>query len=114
MMKTAIENHQHLIVEGCYVPFDWRKDFDEDYLSSIHFICLAMTDSYIDAHFEEIKDHASDIESRLEDSYCTIDSMKAENWKYIEGFQQAGENIVLINTDYEKAIRAVLEKIDGQ
>ncbi|NWO20650.1 adenylate kinase [Oribacterium sp. oral taxon 102] len=114
MMKTAIENQQHLIVEGCYVPFDWRKDFDEDYLSSIQFICLAMTDSYIDAHFEEIKDHASDIESRLEDSYCTIDSMKAENWKYIEGFQQAGENIVLINTDYEKAIRAVLEKKDDQ
>ena len=110
----TIENHQHLIVEGCYVPFDWRKDFDEDYLASIHFICLAMTDSYIDAHFEEIKDHASDIESRLEDSYCTIDSMKAENWKYIEGFQQAGENIVLINTDYEKAIRAVLEKKDDQ
>ena len=114
MMKTAIENHQHLIVEGCYVPFDWRKDFDEDYLSSIHFICLAMTDSYIDAHFEEIKDHASDIESRLEDSYCTIDSMKEENWKYIEGFQQAGENIVLINTDYEKAIRAVLENTRGR
>ena len=22
MVKTAIENHQHLIVEGCYVPFD--------------------------------------------------------------------------------------------
>ena len=65
-------------------------------------------------HVEEIKDHASDIESRLEDSYCTNDSMKAENWKYIEGFQQAGENIVLINTDYEKAIRAVLEKKDDQ
>ena len=114
MVKTAIENHQHLIVEGCYVPFDWRKDFDEDYLPSIRFICLAMTDSYIDAHFEEIKDHASDIESRLEDSDCTIDSMKAENRKYIEGFQQAGERIVLIDMDYEKAIKTVLEKIDGQ
>ena len=114
MVKTAIENHQHLIVEGCYVPFDWRKDFDEDYLASIHFICLAMTDSYIDAHFEEIKGHASDIESRLEDSDCTIDNMKADNRRYIEGFRQAGENIVLINTDYEKTIRSVLEKKDGQ
>lgn len=112
MMKTAIENHQHLIVEGCYVPFDWRKDFDEDYLSSIHFICLAMTDSCIDAHFEEIKGHASDIESRLEDSDCTIDNMKADNRRYIEGFRQAGERIVLIDTDYEKAIRTVLEKTD--
>lgn len=114
MVKTAIENHQHLIVEGCYVPFDWRKDFGEDYLPLIRFICLAMTDSYIDAHFEEIKDHASDIESRLEDFDCTIDSMKAENRKYIEGFQRAGERIVLIDMDYEKAIKTVLEKIDGQ
>ena len=114
MVKTAIENHQHLIVEGCYVPFDWRKDFDKDYLASIHFICLAMTDSYIDAHFEEIKDHASDIESRLEDSDCTIDSMKADNRRYMEGFRQAGERIVLIDTDYEKAIRTVLEKTDDQ
>ena len=114
IVKTAIENHQHLIVEGCYVPFDWRKDFDEDYLASIHFICLAMTDSYIDAHFEEIKGHASDIESRLEDSDCTIDNMKADNRRYIEGFRQAGERIVLIDTDYEKAIRTVLEKTDDQ
>mgnify|MGYP002508361350 CR=1 FL=1 len=28
MVKTAIENDQNLIVEGCYVPYDWRKDFD--------------------------------------------------------------------------------------
>ena len=73
-----------------------------------------MTDSYIDAHFEEIKGHASDIESRLEDSDCTIDNMKADNRRYIEGLRQAGENIVLINTDYEKTIRSVLEKKDGQ
>ena len=23
MIKTAVENHQNLIVEGCYVPFAW-------------------------------------------------------------------------------------------
>ena len=43
MIKTAIENRQNLIVEGCYVPFAWRKDFDEEYLTYIRFICLAMT-----------------------------------------------------------------------
>ena len=47
MIKTAIENNQNLIVEGCYVPFDWRQDFDEQYLQSIRFICLAMSDEYI-------------------------------------------------------------------
>ena len=47
MIKTAVENHQNLIVEGCYVPFDWRKDFDACYLKHIRFICLAMTSEYI-------------------------------------------------------------------
>ena len=51
MIKTAIENKQNLIVEGCYIPFDWRKDFGEEYLQDINFICLALTDAYIDQHF---------------------------------------------------------------
>ena len=29
MIKTAVENEQNLIVEGCYIPFDWQNDFDE-------------------------------------------------------------------------------------
>ena len=48
IIKTAIENEQNLIVEGCYIPFDWKKSFDERYLQSIRFICLAMSDEYID------------------------------------------------------------------
>ena len=103
MIKTAIENGQHLIVEGCYIPFDWRSDFDEQYLSSIQFVCLAMTDNYIETHFEEIKGHSSEIESRLNDD-CTIDSLKEDNRKYVEGFRQTGERVVLIDGDYNKAI----------
>lgn len=71
MIKTAIENNQNLIVEGCYIPLDWRQDFDERYLPSIRFICLAMTDEYIDTHFDEIKEYASTIESRLDDTSCS-------------------------------------------
>jgi len=32
IVKTAIENKQNLIVEGCYIPFDWSRDFDKKYL----------------------------------------------------------------------------------
>ena len=46
IVKTAIENRQNLIVEGCYIPFCWRRDFDERYLPSIRFICLAMSERY--------------------------------------------------------------------
>ena len=108
MIKTAIENRQNLIVEGCYVPFEWREDFDDRYLSAIRFVCLAMTGKYIDSHFDEIKKHASDIEKRLDDDF-TVDDLEEDNWKYIEGFRQAGEQVTLIEDDYEKTVAALSE-----
>ena len=109
IMKTAIENRQNLIIEGCYVPFDWRKDFTEEYLSSIRFLCLAMAEGYIDVHFDEIKAHGSDIESRLDDSDCTAEHLKEENRKYAEGFQAAEEKVIWIEGDYLKTISALLD-----
>ncbi len=108
IIKTAIENRQSLIVEGCYVPFDWRKDFDERYLPSIRFICLAMTDAYIDAHFDAILSHASDVERRLDDSYCTPERLKADNRAVIAGFRKAGEAVTRIETSWETAVEALL------
>ena len=110
MMKTAIENRQDLIVEGCYIPFHWRQDFDEQYLPSIRFICLAMTDSYIDAHFDAIKAHGSDIESRLDDTSCTIDRLKEDNRSYIAGCERNGEQVTLIDSDYMRTVKALLEQ----
>ena len=66
MIKTAIENKQNLIVEGCYIPFDWKKDFDNEYLSQIRHICLVMTERYIRERFADILAYGSVIESRLE------------------------------------------------
>ena len=108
MIKTAIENQQNLIVEGCYIPYDWRKDFDDDYLSEIRFICLAMTDKYIDSHFDDIRNHNSDIENRLDDSCCTFEFLKDGNHKVIDGFGSTNERMILIDTDYEEAIRIAM------
>ena len=104
MIKTAIENDQNLIIEGCYIPYNWREDFTEDYLSSIRFICLAFTDSYIDEHFDDIIQHASDIESRLDDSGFSKKYLMDENERFRELFFATGENVVLIDGDYEKTL----------
>ena len=104
IIKTAIENEQNLIVEGCYIPFNWRNAFDAQYLKSIRFICLAMTEEYIDSHFEEIKAHASDIETRMDDSCCTADQLKRDNRRIIDGFKAEGERIDLITERYEDLI----------
>ena len=110
MARTAIENRQNLIVEGCYIPYTWRGDFEADYLDDIRFICLAMTDEYIVAHFAEIRSHASDIEERLEDSDCTIRHLKEDNRAYQRGFLEAGEKVTVIDGSYERAIAGLLEE----
>ena len=109
IVKTAIENRQNLIVEGCYIPFYWRQDFDERYLPSIRFICLAMSERYIENHFDEIVGHESEIESRLDDADCMMDVLKVDNKCIIDGFQDVGEQIVLIDSDYEQTIKKLLD-----
>ena len=109
IIKTAIENKQNLIVEGCYIPFNWRDGFSAQYLQSIRFICLAMSDEYIDSHFEEIKVHASDIETRMDDSCYTADQLKKDNRLIIDGFQSTGERIVLVTEEYEDLIKKLLD-----
>ena len=59
MIKTAIENNQNLIVEGCYIPFDWQKDFEQDYLANIKYYCLVMSEKYIQTHFDDITKYAN-------------------------------------------------------
>ncbi|MBO4452624.1 MAG: adenylate kinase [Clostridia bacterium] len=111
MIKTAVENKQNLIVEGCYVPFGWRKDIGEEYSREIIFICLAMTDAYIEAHFDKIVGHESDIESRLFDTHLTADGLKADNRQMINGFREAGEDIALIEKDYEQTAEKLISSV---
>ncbi len=108
IIKTAIENSQNLIVEGCYVPFDWREDFSKEYLDEIRFVCISFTENYIEREFEKIRNHGCDIEKRIDDSYLTIEVLKEENRKIFEGFKKAGETVTVIDEDYEKTIEALL------
>lgn len=108
MIKTAVENHQNLIVEGCYVPFGWRRDFDARNLKDIQFICIAMSGEYIKSHFNDITGHASEIESRMADEDCTLESMQADNQRIINGFQRCGEPVIVIEDDYEKTMQMLL------
>ena len=109
IMKTAIENRQDLIIEGCYIPFEWRQDFNDKYLQNIRFICLAMSERYIENHFGEIIRHESEIESRSVDSDCTMEVLKADNKSIIDGFQDVGEQIELIDSDYRQTIEKLLD-----
>ena len=104
MVKTAIENGQNLIVEGCYIPFDWKKDFDEGYLSHIKYYCLVMSENYIRNHFSDIKSYADVIEKRMDDGYCTMENLLKDNKDVLEQCVRYEVNYILIDEGYQVGI----------
>ena len=100
-IKTAIENNQNLIVEGCYIPFDWQKDFEEEYLSHIKYYCLVFTEKYIKNNFDNVKKFACVIENRLDDSDCTMESVIADNAHVLQQAKKHNANCIVINDKYE-------------
>ncbi|MBQ7089776.1 MAG: hypothetical protein IJN82_01530, partial [Clostridia bacterium] len=101
MVKTAIENKQNLIVEGCYIPFDWQKDFERAYLKEIQYYCLVMSERYIKNHFADIKKYASVIEDRMDDAWCTQESVLADNAQVLALAQKHKVHYLLIDEDYK-------------
>ena len=101
MIKTAIENKQNLIVEGCYIPYDWEKDFETEYLDNIRYYCLVMSEKYIRTHFADIKEYANVIENRLDDESCTLESLIEDNRQVLEQAIEYKVNYILIDDDYK-------------
>lgn len=107
IIKTAIENHQDLIVEGCYVPSDWPSGFPPAYLHAIRFCCLVMTPAYIAQHFSSIRAHACDAERRLDDSGCTQEALRSDNAQYLALCRSCGHAPFLIDRTYRVSPSAV-------
>lgn len=101
IIKTAIENGQNLVVEGCYIPFDWKKDFAKEYLDNIRFYCIIMSEDYIRNHFADIKKYASVIEYRGNDEDCTLESVLNDNAQILKLARQHNVDYMLIDKKYE-------------
>lgn len=111
MIKTAVENEQNLIVEGCYIPFEWEKYFEKEYLSSIRYYCLIMSERYIKNHFDDIKKYANIIENRMDDEYCTIENVLRDNADVLEACQKHKVNYILIDDEYQVSLPDLLPGI---
>lgn len=101
IIKTAIENGQKLIVEGCYIPFDWEKDFSKEYLSQIKYYCLIMSKDYIQKHFSDILANESIVEKRLISSNLVQENIIKENENNLQMCKNYGLNYILIDTEYK-------------
>jgi hypothetical protein len=70
-----------------------------------------MTDEYIENNFNLIISHQSEIENRGVDADLTKDTFKEDNRMIIEGYRKVGEQITLIDKDYEKTVQELTDKL---
>ena len=108
MVRTAIENGQNLIVEGCYIPFDWRESFSEAYLTQIRYICLIMSEGYIRAHFDDILRYENVVEKRAADDDFSDEFVLRENQDYLRGCQAYDLPYYLIDGAYDLSLEPLL------
>ncbi len=99
IIKTAIENGQNLIVEGCYIPFDYKKDFSDREQEHLRCYCLVLTREYIEAHFDRIKAFSCVIEQRLDDDLTREDVIE-DNFYYQNGAERYSIPCIFITDEY--------------
>ena len=74
IIRTALENGQNLTVEGCYIPFDYARDFLPDERNRIRYTCLVFSEPYIRTHYTDIVRHAGSVERR-EENPCAVEDL---------------------------------------
>lgn len=100
MIKTAIENDQHMVIEGCYLPYDWRKDFDEEYLPHIRFVCLVMTERYLRERFDDVRRFGSVVENRGDDPELELPELIRDNAANLAKCREHDCEVILIDGEY--------------
>ena len=104
IIKTAIENKQNLIIEGCYIPYNWQNDFDKNYISDIKYYALVMSEKYITNHFDDIKKYENIIEKRIPDNYLTIENLVQDNLEMLKQVKKHNLNYIFIDDKYNIVI----------
>ena len=104
MIKTNIENKQNIIIEECYIPFDWKKDFKEEYLKEIQYICLIMTEEYIKNNYQDIIKYENIIEQRKQQESIDIENLIEENKYNLNMCEKYKNRYILINDKYDNKL----------
>lgn len=101
IIKTNIENNQNIIIEGCYIPFNWKNDLEEKYLKQIKYICLIMTEEYINKNYDNIKMYENSIEVRKNKEDIDVNELIKENKYNLEMCKKYENHYILIDNKYE-------------
>ena len=105
IVKTAIENNQNLIIEGVYIPFDYKEYFTDIYLKHIKYYNIIFSKEYINNNFDTIIKYANEIEKRQNDFYIDKDIFIKENEENLLQCKKYNNPYILINNNYLEEIK---------
>ena len=60
-----------------------------------------MSENYIRNHFDNIKKYASAVESRLDDEWCTMESVLEDNAQFLKLAKKYNTKYILIDDKYD-------------
>lgn len=67
IVKTAVENRQNMIIEGCYIPADFMESIPGSYRKDVYALFLVMSEKYLRENIRTVAEKADVIEKRIAD-----------------------------------------------
>jgi len=115
IIKTNIENTQHIIIEGYYLPPEGIADFEPEYLKHIITLYIGFSKNYLEKHFiSGVIEHRSEIEHKAIDGYMNQDNLIKLHTHLKERCKINNARFFEINDDYEREMISIYEWIDKQ
>ncbi len=105
MARTALENRQPLIIEGDYLPEDWRASFEAD--APVAAVGLAMTESGLRARYGDVVRHRHAAEIRRHDAPLLEELLEAHAQTRAR-CARTGERLFLIDVGFEDAVESAV------
>ena len=88
-------------MEGCYIPFDWEKDFPAEYREQIRTLPGDERGGTSAAITGDIQQYAGVVEHRLDDSSCTMETLLRDNAETLEMCRKnTVQSTILIDENY--------------
>jgi 2-phosphoglycerate kinase len=116
IIMTNIENGQHIIIEGYYIPPEHIRDFEPEYLEQIITLYIGFSKNYLEEHFiSGIIEHRSEIEQKdCDDDYMNRDNFIKLHTQLKERCKKNNGKFFEINDDYGGEMNNVYKWIDEQ
>ena len=115
IVMTAIENNQHLIIEGCYIPTNCLESFESEYVNEIISFFIGFSEHYLSNNFESgIIEHLHVIENKVLDDYIHLDNFIKFHAALKESCTKNHATYFEIDNDYLVETKAIYQWVDDK